>query len=99
MPGAVCRVGDRNAAGGVILNGDATVLVNNRPVAVIGARVTPHPCCGAPNRPECVVHCAASTTSSNGTVLVNGKPIVTFGDVDTCGHSRLGGSFNVIVGA
>ena len=99
MPKLVCRVGDRNAAGGVILNGDATVLINNRPVAVLGSRVTPHPCCGAPNRPECVVHCAASTTSTNGTVLVNRKPIVTLGDVDTCGHARVGGSADVVVGA
>lgn len=96
MPGLVCRVGDKNAAGGVILNGDVTVLVNNRPAAVIGARVTPHPCCGAQGCPP--VHCAASTTSTNATVLVNGKPIVTFGDIDTCGHTRLGGSSDVIVG-
>lgn len=97
MPKLVCRVGDRNAAGGVVLNGDATVLVNNRPVAVLGSRVTPHPCCGQKGCPP--THCAASTTSSNGTVLVNGLPIVTLGDVDTCGHSRVGGSADVIVGA
>jgi uncharacterized Zn-binding protein involved in type VI secretion len=96
MPGLVCRVGDKNAAGGVILTGDPTVLINNRPVAVIGASVTPHPCCGAKGCPP--VHCSAKTTSTNRTVLVNGKPIVTFGDVDTCGHSRIGGSTNVIVG-
>lgn len=96
MPGLVCRVGDKNAAGGVILNGDPTVLVNNRPVAIIGSKVTPHPCCGAKGCPP--VHCSASTTSVNKTVLVNGKPIVTVGDVDTCGHSRLGGSTDVIVG-
>ncbi len=97
MPKLVCRVGDRNAAGGVILNGEATVLINNRPVAVLGARVTPHPCCGKQGCPP--VHCAATTTSTNATVLVNGKPIVTLGDVDTCGHARLGGSSDVIVGA
>lgn len=96
MPGLVCRIGDKNTAGGVILNGDASVLVNNRPVAVIGSRVTPHPCCGARGCPP--VHCAAVTTSSNATVLVNGKPIVTFGDLDTCTHSRVGGSPDVIVG-
>ena len=104
MPKLVCRVGDRNAAGGVILNGDPTVLVNNRPVAFLGSRVTPHPCCGAVDRrgrpiPGCPAHCAATTTSTNRTVLVNGKPIVTFGDLDTCGHARLGGSSDVIVGA
>jgi uncharacterized Zn-binding protein involved in type VI secretion len=88
MPGLVCRVGDKNAAGGVILTGDPTVLVNGRPVATIGARVTPH----APRHP------AALTTSTNKTVLVGGKPITTVGDIDTCGHPRLTGSTNVIVG-
>lgn len=96
MPGLVCRVGDKNTAGGVILNGDASVLVNNRPVAIIGSKVTPHPCCGARGCPP--VHCAASTTSTNASVLVNGKPVVTFGDIDTCTHTRVGGSPDVIVG-
>lgn len=95
MPGLVCRVGDKNAAGGVILTGDPTVLVNFRPVAVLGSKVSPHPCCGAPG---CALHCAALTTTTNATVLVGLKPIVTFGDIDTCGHPRLLGSKDVIVG-
>jgi uncharacterized Zn-binding protein involved in type VI secretion len=96
MPGSVQRVGDRNVVGGIILAGDPTVLVNGRPVATLGARVTPHPCCGAKGCPP--IHCAASTTSTNFTVLVGGKPIVTTGDVDTCGHPRSTGSFDVFVG-
>jgi uncharacterized Zn-binding protein involved in type VI secretion len=96
MPGLVCRVGDKNSAGGVILAGDPSVLVNNRPIAVIGSKVTPHPCCGKKGCPP--VHCAAVTTSTNTTVLVKGKPIVTFGDKDTCTHARVGGSPNVIIG-
>lgn len=96
MPGQVQRIGDRNAAGGVILTGDPTVLVNGRPVAVIGASVSPHPCCGAKGCPP--THCAAKTTSNNPRVLVNGKPIITTGDLDTCAHPRSSGSFNVIVG-
>lgn len=96
MPGLVCRIGDKNAAGGVILTGDPSVLVNGRPIAFLGCKVSPHPCCGLPGCPP--VHCAASTTSTNGTVLVNGKPVVTFGDLDTCGHPRLLGSKDVIVG-
>ena len=96
MPGPVCRVGDKNAVGGVILVGDPTVLVNGRPIAVFGARVTPHPCCGRKGCPP--VHCAAKTTSKNFTVLAGGKPVVTAGDLDTCAHPRVGGSLNVIVG-
>jgi uncharacterized Zn-binding protein involved in type VI secretion len=97
MPGPVCRVGDKNVVGGIILSGDPTVLVNGRPVAVIGSKVTPHPCCGAKGCPP--VHCSALTTSTNATVLVNGKPIVTSGDLDSCTHSRALGSFDVIVGS
>ena len=96
MPGPVCRVGDANAVGGVILVGDPTVLVNGRPIAIVGAKVTPHPCCGAKGCPP--THCAAVTTSTNFTVLVGGKPIVSLGDLDTCGHPRILGSFDVIVG-
>ena len=96
MPGPVCRVGDANAVGGVILTGDPTVLVNGRPIAVVGAKVTPHPCCGAKGCPP--THCAAVTTSTSFTVLVGGKPIVSLGDFDTCGHTRILGSFDVIVG-
>ena len=96
MPGPVCRVGDKNSAGGVILTGDPTVLVNGRPVATLGASVSPHPCCGAKGCPP--IHCAAKTTSKTSTVLVGGKPICTSGDLDTCTHSRVGGSTDVIVG-
>jgi uncharacterized Zn-binding protein involved in type VI secretion len=97
MPGSVCRVGDKNSAGGIILNGDPTVLINNRPVAVLGAKVTPHPCCGAKGCPP--VHCSATTTSKNFNVLVNGKPIVTAGDLDTCTHARSIGSSDVFIGS
>jgi uncharacterized Zn-binding protein involved in type VI secretion len=96
MPGPVQRVGDANIMGGVIMTGDPTVLVNGRPVATIGARVTPHFCCGKPRCPP--IHCFAQTTSSNFTVLVNGVPICTSGDVDNCGHSRSIGSTDVLVG-
>jgi uncharacterized Zn-binding protein involved in type VI secretion len=88
VPGPVCRLGDKNDAGGAILTGDPLVLVNGKPVAVFGSKVSPHP----------DGHAAATTTSKNPSVLVNGKPIVTFGDIDTCGHKRIQGSTNVIVG-
>lgn len=88
MPGPVCRIGDKNAAGGVILNGDPTVLINGRPAAFLGSRVSPHP----------KGHKVQTCTSKNKSVLVNGKPIVTVGDIDTCGHVRIQGSTTVIVG-
>ena len=96
MGQAVQRVGDKNSAGGLILRGDSTVLVNGRPIAVQNTPVSPHPCCGAQGcRP---IHCNAQTRNSIGTVLVNGIPLIITNDVDTCGHPRVGGSPNVYVG-
>jgi hypothetical protein len=96
MPGGIQRVGDKNSAGGIILTGDPTVLINGRPVATIGDSVSPHPCCGAQNCPP--THCAAETTATTATVLVGGRPICITGDIDTCGHSRSIGSTDVIIG-
>ena len=96
MPGQVQRVGDANSAGGVILSGDPTVLVNGRPIATLGQSVSPHPCCGAKGCPP--IHCAAKTTSNTPTVLIGGKPVCTTGALDTCAHSRAFGSPDVIVG-
>jgi uncharacterized Zn-binding protein involved in type VI secretion len=93
MPGPVQRVGDSNIFGGTIISGDPTVLVNGRPVATLGQVVTPHFKC-----PKIQTHCIARTTSTNPTVLVNGRPICTSGDPDTCFDTRVGGSFDVIVG-
>jgi uncharacterized Zn-binding protein involved in type VI secretion len=96
MGKAIQRVGDRNTAGGVILNGDDTVLINGRAVAVRGASVSPHPCCGRKGCPP--THCNAKTQASNSTVLVNGVPLIFTDDKDTCGHPRAGGSADVLVG-
>jgi len=73
-----------------------SVLVNGRPIAVFGGKVTPHPCCGQKGCPP--VHCNAKTTSTNGTVLAGGKPVVTVGDKDTCSHARQNGSSDVVIG-
>lgn len=96
MGKAIQRVGDRNTAGGVIQNGDNTVLINGRAVAIEGSSVSPHPCCGAKGCPP--THCSAKTHTNNSTVLVNGKPLIFTDDHDTCGHPRASGSPDVIVG-
>ena len=95
MP-ATQRVGDQNTAGGVIQNGDDTVLINGRAVAIQGASVSAHPCCGQKGCPP--THCNAKTQANNSSVLVNGVPLVLTGDIDTCGHPRSGGSPDVIIG-
>lgn len=96
MPGFVQRIGDPNSVGGVIIQGDPTILVEGRPIAFFGALVSPHPCCGAKGCPP--IHCAAKTTSKNYTILVGGFPIITTGDIDTCGDIRVGGAFTVFAG-
>lgn len=89
----VQRVGDANQAGGVILTGEPTVLVNYRPIAVVGSQVSPHPPC-----PEPPTHCAAVTTTHSSTILAGFSPITTSGTLDTCGHARMLGSLDVIAG-
>lgn len=97
MPGFVCRIGDANELGGVIIQGDPTILVEGRPIAFYGALVSPHPCCGAEGCPP--IHCAAQVESTNYTILVGGFPIVTTGDIDTCGDVRAMGAETVIAGS
>lgn len=96
MSQAVQRVGDQNSAGGLILRGDNTVLVNGRAIAVQNTPVSAHPCCGAQGCPP--VHCNAQTQTSAGEILVNGVPLIKTNDVDTCGHTRVGGSPDVVIG-
>jgi len=93
MPGVV-RLGDINAAGGAAVQAATTVFVNGRGVVFPGARVSPHPCCGAPG---CNSHCAAVTTGGSSNVMVEGKRVIRKGDVDTCGHARRTASENVQV--
>jgi hypothetical protein len=95
MPGKAQRKGDPNMGGGLITNGDSSVLINGRPAAYPGISVTPHPPCGR-RAPQ---HCVAVTTKGSQSVRVNGKPLLTSGDKDTCNHGRsASGSPNVIVG-
>jgi hypothetical protein len=95
MAGAAQRKGDPNQGGGLITQGDNSVLINGRPAATPNALVTPHPPCGR-KAPQ---HCAAVTRGGSRSVLVNGKPLLTGGDKDTCSHGRSsGGSKNVRVG-
>ena len=95
MPGGVLRVGDANQGGGLIMQGDPTVLVNGRPIAFVMAQVSPHPPCGAPGGQK---HCQAQVTPKAGAILVNGKPVAIWPTVDSCGHTRLTGSFDVLAG-
>jgi hypothetical protein len=91
MARAVQRVGDINQAGGVILSGDSSVLVNGKAAAVTGSSVGPHKPFKGPHR-------SSKAQGKGSGVLVGGKPLVATGDTDLCGHSRIGGSPDVQVG-
>lgn len=93
---AVQRVGDRNSRGGILLVGVPSVLVNYRPIAVIGNPITPHP--PFPPAPPAPPHQKARAIATQRSVTAGYKPVVKTGDPDTCGHPRVGGSTNVFVG-
>ena len=96
MAGGAQRKGDPNIAGGLIRSGDSSVLINGRSAASPGSSVTPHPPCSK-KAPQ---HCVATTRGGSRSVLVNGKPLLTSGDKDTCSHGRTaGGSRDVRVGS
>jgi uncharacterized Zn-binding protein involved in type VI secretion len=93
MAAPIQRVGDFNSGGGIIVSGGHfNVLVNGRPAATPWAAVTPHIGCGKKNP----LHCIALTLPGSSTVKINGIPVIVSGVPDTCGHSRAGGSPNVV---
>ena len=90
MPGVV-RKGDVNSAGGKALRGDPSMIVDGKPIVTIGTPVSNH----APKRGK---HCNAKTTGGSQNLIINGKPVNLVGDADTCGHKRVQGSPNFIIG-
>ena len=91
MAGGLLRVGDANVAGGLIMEGDPTVLVNGRPIAYINAQVSPH-------QPYKGIHNHARTENKPTGLMVNGRYVITWPSTDTCGHPRITGSSDVIFG-
>lgn len=75
-------------AGGVLLEGDETVLVNGAAFAFDGVSVARHG--DAP-------HSSPTMIASTGSVFVGGIPVIREGDSATCGHT-VSGSDNVFVG-
>ena len=92
----VQRRGDPKSAGGIGVLGHPNITVNGRLMLKRMSPVTPHPCCGAPG---CSKHCCAFAANPGSmTVIANGVRVLRDGDTDTCGHSRVKGSFNVVCG-
>lgn len=86
MP-AVVRQGDKNSAGGRVVRGNPSFLVDGRPVSVDGSPVSPHKPC-----PEDHEHCHAKTAEGTTKFIVDGIPVNLVGNHDTCGHARVEGS-------
>jgi hypothetical protein len=95
MPG-IQRFQDANSGGGIItFIPQTSVFANSKNVAVFGSRGTSHPPCDEPP-----IHCegAWQTLITIGTnVFAEGIPVNKTGDIDSCGHARVGGSTNVFV--
>lgn len=86
MP-AVQRLNDLNDAGAAITSvGQGFVYCNGRLVSVVGDPVQGH---------GLGPHASPLTNVGSSFNYINGKKIVITGNVDTCGHSRVGGSPNV----
>jgi hypothetical protein len=84
---------DLNDGGGEITSiPQSTVFCNGKLLAVNGSKGTGHPV-GIP-------HSAGVWETANGSSNVNagGIPVNRENDIDTCTHSRTGGSGNVNVG-
>ena len=89
---AVQRKTDANAGGGTISStAQSTVYANSKLISVNGSTVTTH---GTnPN-----VHAGVTTANGSSTVFAGGIAINRTGDVDSCTHTRTGGSSDVFVG-
>lgn len=81
------RLGDSNIMGGKIMRGASTVVCNGIPVGLHVSFITPH----------LKKHLAAVTTSGSPDVICEGSPVLRVGSDNTCGHSIIQGSSNVVV--
>lgn len=90
MP-AVCRVGDQNnnVPPGLIQEGVSSVMVNGKPIAVVGGKISPH------GRGK---HGSATVQRGSGSVFAGGKAVTFVGASEDCGHANQTGSGDVNVG-
>ena len=89
---AVQRKTDANTGGGIISStAQSTVYANDKLISVNGSTVTTHGV--SPN-----VHAGVTTANGSSTVFAGGIAINRTDDVDSCTHTRTGGSGDVFVG-
>lgn len=88
------RLGDKNQEGGAIMRGASTVVCNGIPIGLHVSQITPHaPWRRRPHPP----HEAAKTTSASPDVICEGAPVLRITSGNSCGHSIIEGSPDVIV--
>lgn len=82
-----------------ILEGDSTVLVEGKPVAVQSSPLEPHTITNPvkPPKPPCIPHPGQIVNAGSGTVIVGGKGIARVGDSADLGSIATGSS-KVIAG-
>lgn len=90
MPGIV-RKGDKNNAGGATASGQSDFVVNNKSACVKGTPVKPH-------KNFKGKHVSAKTGSSKPNFVINNKSVTVINDADKCGHKRVDGSSDFIIG-
>jgi uncharacterized Zn-binding protein involved in type VI secretion len=83
------RKGDTNQVGGKIMRGSDDVICNGIPVGLHTSSISPHP----KKKP----HQNAVTTSASPDVICNGSPVLRVTSGNSCGHSIVQGSDDVIV--
>jgi uncharacterized Zn-binding protein involved in type VI secretion len=88
MPGWA-RLGDTNSAPAPITGGVAsTVIVNNKPAAMVGSFCPPHP----------VMHPTSPIIAGVSSVICENKPAAPRGAPYACGHNQVQSSIDVIIG-
>ena len=89
---AAQRMTDANTGGGTISSvPQSTVYANSKLLSVNGSSVTTH-------GEDPAVHSGATTANGSSTVFAGGTAVNRTGDVDSCTHTRTGGSSDVNIG-
>ena len=85
---AAQRMTDANTGGGTISSvPQSTVFANSKLLSVNGSSVQNH-----------VLHVGTTTANGSSTVFAGGTAVNRTGDVDSCTHTRAGGSDDVNIG-
>jgi uncharacterized Zn-binding protein involved in type VI secretion len=90
----ICRIGDQNQMGGVIIEGAKTVFAEFQPAAFIGSKLSEHGPWDQNSHPP---HINAVVTSGSATVFVEFRPVARLGSQNSCGHSMTQGAKTIIV--